>query len=88
MPTPQPSEQLQPRCYEHHVKMRLLEAFAESAGPQNARVSVRLPAARLRCTLRSSKRILRAPQERTRGIGYDAARNMSPGRSTHVSSGD
>jgi hypothetical protein len=34
MPTPQPSQQLQPRCYEHHVEMSMVEAFAESMGPQ------------------------------------------------------
>jgi len=34
MPTPQPSDQLHPHCYEHHVEMRMVEAFVESVGPQ------------------------------------------------------
>jgi hypothetical protein len=34
MPTGQPSEQVHPHCYEHHVEMRMVEAFVESVGPQ------------------------------------------------------
>jgi hypothetical protein len=34
MPTPQPSEQVHPHCYEHDVEMRMVEAFVESVGPQ------------------------------------------------------
>src|SRR2546429_4568951 len=29
MPTPQPSDQLHPHCYEHHVEMRMVEAFVD-----------------------------------------------------------
>jgi hypothetical protein len=32
MPALKASEQRQPRCYEHHVEMRIVEAFVESIG--------------------------------------------------------
>jgi hypothetical protein len=34
MRTRQPGEQLHPHCYEHHVEMRMVEAFVESIGLQ------------------------------------------------------
>jgi hypothetical protein len=61
MPTAQPSEQLQPHCYEHHVEVRIVEAFVESIGPKTRASGVRLSATTLRCPLRSLNWILHRP---------------------------
>ena len=43
MATPQPCKQFHALCHEHHIEMKLVEAFVESVGPQTHALAYACP---------------------------------------------